>query len=107
MSRTFGERSAGQEPGTAPRCGHAPRLLEWLDVPVPVRVRTEDGEYLAGSDAAGRPELRLTTSRFETFRWRMGRRSRAQLSALGWSADPAPVLDHLAVFGPAVRDVIE
>jgi hypothetical protein len=77
-----------------------PRLLEWLDVPVPVRIRTEDGEYLAGSDAAGRPELRLTTSRFEAFRWRMGRRSRAQLAALGWSADTAPVLDRLAVFGP-------
>jgi uncharacterized protein (TIGR03083 family) len=83
------------------------RLLEWLEVPVPVRIRTEDGEYLAGSDAAGRPELRLTTSRFETFRWRMGRRSRAQLAALGWSADPAPVLDRLTVFGPAERDVIE
>jgi hypothetical protein len=37
----------------------------------------------------------------------MGRRSRAQLATLGWSADPAPVLDHLAVFGPAERDVIE
>jgi len=84
-----------------------PRLLAWLDVPVPVRIRTEDGECLAGSDAGGPVELRLTTTRFEAFRWRMGRRSRVQLAAMGWSADPAPVLDHLAVFGPAERDVIE
>jgi uncharacterized protein (TIGR03083 family) len=88
------------------------RLLEWLDLPVAVRISTEDGEYLtgsnaAGSDAAGLPELRLRTSRFEAFRWRMGRRSRAQIAALSWSADPAPVLDHLVVFGPAERDVIE
>jgi uncharacterized protein (TIGR03083 family) len=89
-----------------------PRLIEWLDVPVPVLISTEDGEYLAGSsaagsDAGGPPELRLSTSRFEAFRWRMGRRSRAQIAALGWSADPAPVLDHLVIFGPAERDVIE
>jgi hypothetical protein len=33
-----------------------PTKLATLDVPVPVRIRTEDGEYLAGSDAAGRPD---------------------------------------------------
>jgi hypothetical protein len=26
---------------------------------------------------------------------------------LGWSGDPGPVIDHLVVFGPATRDVIE
>jgi uncharacterized protein (TIGR03083 family) len=84
-----------------------PLLLNWLEVPSPVRIRTEDGEYLAGSGTAEIGELTLTTSRFEAFRWRMGRRSRSQIAALAWSADPAPVLDHLAVFGPADRDVIE
>ena len=84
-----------------------PRLLGWLDLPVPVRIRTEDGEYLAGSVGSDIPELRLNTSRFEAFRWRMGRRSRAQLAAMDWSADPAPVPGHLAVFGPAERDVVE
>lgn len=29
------------------------------------------------------------------------------LAALDWSRDPAPVLDHLVVFGPAARDIIE
>ena len=90
-------------------------LLSWLDVPATLRVSTEDGEYLVGpaQHQPGCPqlsrgrELTLATSRFEAFRWRMGRRSRAQLAALAWSGDPAPVLDHLAVFGPASSDVIE
>ena len=57
---------------------------------------------------AGKEELLgLTTTRFEAFRWRMGRRSRDQLAALDWSGDPAPVLDHLVVFGPARTDIIE
>jgi len=87
-------------------------LLSRLDVPVPVRIVTEDGEYLVGHDA-GYPELpssrelTLATSRFEAFRWRMGRRSRSQLAALAWSGDPGPVLDHLAFFGPASSDIIE
>jgi len=87
-------------------------LLCRLDVPVPVRIVTEDGEYLVGHDA-DHPELTccreltLATRRFEAFRWRMGRRSRSQLAALAWSGDPAPVLDHLAFFGPASSDIIE
>jgi len=97
-------------------------LLERLRTPVPVRVTVEDAEFQAGpsgdgwaaaepSPGAGRgraePVLGLTTTRFEAFRWRMGRRSRDQLAALDWSGDPAPVLDHLVVFGPARSDIIE
>jgi hypothetical protein len=37
----------------------------------------------------------------------MGRRSRDQLAALDWSGDPAPVLDHLVIFGPARTDIVE
>lgn len=83
----------------------ADALLSGLDLPSPVRVVVEDGEYRAGpgqGDALG-----LATTRFEALRWRMGRRSRAQLAALDWSGDPAPVLDHLVVFGPAGQDIIE
>ena len=80
-------------------------LLERLRTPVPVRVTVEDAEFLAGPE--GEPVLGLTTTRFEAFRWRMGRRSRDQLAALDWSGDPAPVLDHLVVFGPARTDIIE
>jgi uncharacterized protein (TIGR03083 family) len=80
-------------------------LLERLNTPVPVRVTVEDAEFLAGPQ--GEPVLGLTTTRFEAFRWRMGRRSRDQLAALGWSGDPAPVLDHLVIFGPARTDIVE
>jgi uncharacterized protein (TIGR03083 family) len=80
-------------------------LLERWRAPVPVRVTVEDAEFRIGPD--GDPVLGLRTTRFEAFRWRMGRRSRNQLAALDWSGDPAPVLDHLVVFGPARTDIIE
>jgi uncharacterized protein (TIGR03083 family) len=80
-------------------------LLERLRTPVPVRVTVEDAEFRVGPD--GEPVLGLRTTRFEAFRWRMGRRSRDQLAALDWSGDPAPVLDHLVVFGPARSNIAE
>jgi uncharacterized protein (TIGR03083 family) len=83
----------------------AGNLLRWLDPPVPLRVTVEDAQYRTGPDDGA--ELRLTTTRFEAFRWRMGRRSQAQLAALDWSGDPTPVLRHLTVFGPAAQDIVE
>ena len=80
-------------------------LLSGMTAPVPLRIAVEEAEFRAGP--GGGIEVRLTTSRFEAFRWRMGRRSRAQLAALDWSGDPAPVLDHLVIFGPADSDIIE
>jgi uncharacterized protein (TIGR03083 family) len=80
-------------------------LVTRLRPPVPMRVTFEDTQILIGPD--GEPVLGLTTTRYEAFRWRMGRRSRSQLAALDWSGDPSPVLDHLVVFGPAPADVIE
>ena len=99
-------------------------LLQNLRTPVPVLVTVEDAEFRIGPAGGGRaaaeplpgagrgrgrqePVLGLRTTRFEAFRWRMGRRSRDQLAALDWSGDPAPVLDHLVVFGPARTDIIE
>jgi uncharacterized protein (TIGR03083 family) len=80
-------------------------VIEYLAPPVPLRVMVEDAQFRVGPEDG--PELRLTTCRFEALRWRMGRRSRAQMAALDWSGDPAPVLDHLAIFGPAADDIIE
>jgi hypothetical protein len=83
----------------------AGRLIGGLRPPVPMRVTVEDAQYrLSPEDGA---ELGLMTTRFEAFRWRMGRRSRAQLAALDWSGDASPVLDHLVVFGPAGSDIVE
>jgi uncharacterized protein (TIGR03083 family) len=85
------------------RC--TPMLLDWLAPPVQVRIGTEDGDHAVGTgDEAA---LTLSTTMFEAFRWRMGRRSRAQLAAMNWSADPTPVLGELTVFGPSPTDIVE
>jgi uncharacterized protein (TIGR03083 family) len=81
------------------------QLLAALRTPVPLRVTVEDGQYRSGPDDTA--EIRLFTTRFEALRWRTGRRSRAQLAAMDWSVDPAPVLDHLYMFGPAEADLVE
>ena len=83
----------------------ADRLLDTLRAPIPLRVAMEGAEFRTGPDDG--PELRLCTTRFEALRWRTGRRSRAQLAVMDWSADPSPVLDHLCLFGPAEADLVE
>ncbi len=101
-------RGAVGRPGARDAAGvwHcAQLLLTGLRPPVPLRVLVEDAEFRLGPGDG--TELRLTTSRFEALRWRMGRRSRAQLAALDWSGDPIQVIDHLAVFGPAASDLVE
>ena len=80
------------------------QLLRMLVTPVPVRVIVEDGEYHCG--LAGNSVIDLKTTRFEAVRWRTGRRSRSQMAAMAWSGDPAPVLDHLYMFGPAAADLV-
>jgi uncharacterized protein (TIGR03083 family) len=83
----------------------ADRLLTMLDTPVPLRVVTDDAQYRCGPPEG--TELVLHTTLFEALRWRTGRRSRAQLAGMDWSADPSPVLDYLFLFGPATKDVVE
>lgn len=63
-----------------------------------------DGATTTGS---GPSSVRLTTTPFEAFRLRLGRRSRPQVLALDWTGDPAPILDGLFVFGPAATDIHE
>ncbi len=59
------------------------QLLRMLETPVPVRVIVEDGEYRCGPD--GEPAIDLKTTRFESIRWRTGRRSRSQMAAMACS----------------------
>ena len=81
------------------------RLIAMLQPSRPLRITVEDGEYLCG--AAEGPEIGLTTTRFDALRWRTGRRSRAQLAAMNWSGDPAPIIEELYLFGPAPVDLVE
>ena len=83
------------------------RLIAGMQAPVPLVVRVEDKEFQVGPGEAEDAPLLLETTRFEALRWRLGRRSRAQLAALAWSRDPAPVLDHLVIFGPSPEDIVE
>jgi len=80
-------------------------LITELRTPMSLVIAVEDGEFTVGPSRT--IELALATSRYEAFRWRMGRRSRSQLAGLDWSGDPAQVLDHLSAFGPASSDIIE
>lgn len=82
-------------------------LLALLQPAVPMRVVCEDFDARVGPDGGEQTRLVLRTTRFETFRWRMGRRSRSQVAALDWSGDPTPVLDDLFVFGPSPTDIVE
>ena len=72
--------------------------------PARVVVAFADGDQVTTGDGDGTEadaDYELRTSAFELVRLRMGRRSRAQVTALDWSRDPAPILDHLFVFGPS------
>jgi Mycothiol maleylpyruvate isomerase N-terminal domain len=85
-------------------------LLSFWNPPVPLVVRTGRIERVlgdSGGDSFAGVDLTLSTTPFEVFRFRLGRRSPAQLRAMSWTGDPAPVLDHMVIFGPEPYDVVE
>ncbi len=81
-----------------------PVLLRFT-LPIPTVIQVGDDALRLGPE--GEPLLTLRTDAFEALRWRMGRRSRRQMAAMCWTGDPSAVIEHLAVFGPAVDDIIE
>jgi len=85
----------------------ARRLTPGIPAPVALVVHLDDDDHRMGPEAGDGPALELTTTTFEAFRFRLGRRSRAQLAAMAWNGDPEPVLDHLTIFGPSSHDIIE
>jgi len=96
----------GGRDGDAVRLG-AERLVVLMQPSVPVRVVCEDFQERVGPADSEHQELRLRTTRFETFRWRLGRRSRSQVLGFDWSADPAAVIDQLFIFGPSPTAIVE
>ncbi len=85
----------------------AERLVALMRPSVPLRLVCEDFEARIGPEEARQPELLLRTTRFETLRWRLGRRSRSQVQRLDWSGDPEPLMDELFIFGPSPTDIVE
>ena len=78
-----------------------------LDTGVDLAV-TMDGEDFRQKEASTEePDLQLETTAWEAFRFRLGRRSRAQLAQMKWTGNPSPLLDRLTIFGPNPDDVIE
>lgn len=57
--------------------------------------------------AAGLPAVGVDASDLQWFRGRLGRRTADEVCGYGWSADPAPYLDHWFVFGRAERSLGE
>jgi uncharacterized protein (TIGR03083 family) len=80
-------------------------LLGTLGPAQPLVIETEQKQIRVGP-AEGEPVILRTTS-WEAFRWRLGRRSPAQMAGMDWSDDPEPFLGQLCIFGPATADVLE
>jgi uncharacterized protein (TIGR03083 family) len=78
----------------------------WAENPglPPIALSTPSATWCLGE---GEPAATLRTSDFELGRMLIGRRSRAQMLAAGWTGDPRPVIDHLHVFGPPELDLVE
>jgi uncharacterized protein (TIGR03083 family) len=76
---------------------------EFLDWMTPL-LQADFDEAVAG---AGLPPVTVGASDLQWFRGRLGRRTMAEVSGYGWSADPAPYLDHWFVFGRAEQTLGE
>jgi uncharacterized protein (TIGR03083 family) len=62
----------------------------------PLRIRAEDKDWVFGD---GEPQATVTGSRFEIMRAASGRRTKEQVRALVWSADPEPWLELFNPYG--------
>jgi hypothetical protein len=67
----------------------------------PVEVIGDSGTWLLGQ---GEPQIILKGSDYDLARALLGRRSRAQVQAMDWTGDPAPILDHFVVFAYSAED---
>lgn len=72
----------------------------------PIELATGSGSWRFGEQDCA-PTAALATSDFELSRILIGRRSRAQMLAAGWTGDPEPIVDLLPRFGPPVTDLTE
>lgn len=72
----------------------------WLDsTGIEVAIDLSDGSWFVPSACFEPPDLVLNATPYDFLRSVSGRRSRAQVEALDWSADPGPLLDHFSPYG--------
>jgi len=81
------------------------QLLSTLNSSRRLAILVADRKILVGPD--NEAELSLSTTPFEAFRFRLGRRSKAQMQRMAWSGDPEPVLGDLTIVGPSPLDIVE
>ena len=105
------DRPAGRE--SQEMAAASEYLLSFWKPPAAVKVTCADLENVVGPAAGSSPAgdsdlvLCLSTSPFEVFRFRLGRRSPRQMRQMDWTGDPTPVLDHMVIFGPEPYDLVE
>lgn len=75
-------------------------FLDWL-------TPLQHADFADAVADAGLPPVTVAASDLQWFRGRLGRRTAAEVCSYGWSADPAPYLDHWFVFGRAERSLGE
>lgn len=81
------------------------RRLDDAGLPA-LRLKAGGGEWTAGHGEVGATVVAPST--FELLRSLHGRRSRAQVAALGWDGDgPSRYLDVFPRFAPPTRDIVE
>ena len=69
-----------------------------------VRIVTSSGDWTIG---VGEPIAALETNDFDLVRMLIGRRTLAEMAAMGWTGDPGAVLDRLHFFAPPVSSLGE
>lgn len=87
----------------------ATAFVTGLDVPVEIVVTYEDGATVMGGRVGGE-RVALTTTKFEMFRSRLGRRTVDQVRSLVWTGDDDAIGTAIAgwfSFGPSEVPIIE
>ncbi len=75
------------------------RLIEVAGVALTIEL-TDGQTYKPSVDASSARPLTLRTPSYDFLRSVTGRRSRAEVAGLGWSEDPATLLDVFSPYGP-------
>ena len=73
----------------------------WVDATgMRVAIDLGDGSHFEPTDGAGEQGVGLQATPYDFLRSVTGRRSRSQVEALGWTGDPANLLDRFSPYGP-------